>query len=382
MAVMRKRLCASLLVCLGIAAVAGPLWRVRAQNRTVDPHNAVQAVDPKAARPHVTNGDRGSTYHALENQAGKVTTRFVDAVAIGERTVDGRLSSRVTDAGGNDLSSLVVNHVDAVSDTLAFKLGDRPVLNAARLGGLRPTLDWNNQQAYSLWKDRSSAAGGLEWQDTLMRPRGARPRPQDWNALETRTEWNGGLSAVATRRRGPQVNVLTGKSTPSDVIVSHFYRDGVEMGVSYYYIADRLFAWYFPGLTEGSIDERRLQPVGGWPIAPDMGWVNTQDLAFYQFGTVLKQRGKVAKAADGWLRRIGRALAPTLSADDLGCDDLHWLDQTVFRYCCDQHDQCYSKYGCTSYSWWEWWSSWRCDACNFVVAFCFEAVGNLLYRFP
>ena len=40
-------------------------------------------------------------------------------------------------------------------------------------------------------------------------------------------------------------------------------------------------------------------------------------------------------------------VAPTLSANEPGCDGLHWLDGTVFRYCCDVHDLCYAKVGCT-----------------------------------
>jgi hypothetical protein len=67
--------------------------------------------------------------------------------------------------------------VDAESDSLEFKLADRPDISPrhmARRSGLRPTLDWSNEQAYSLWKDRDALdRSSLEWQDTLMRPAGA-----------------------------------------------------------------------------------------------------------------------------------------------------------------------------------------------------------------
>ena len=377
-----RNTCLALLAVGAAGAAVAPMWRLRAQSRATDPGANVQTVDPRASRPRATNADRGATYHTLERQATRVTTRFVDAVAVAERRPDGTMTARVADVSGNEQASLRLTEVDAVSDTLNFSMGGASVLNVARRSGLRPTLDWSNQQAYSLLRDRQSLDAPLEWQDTLARPPGRPAHPADWQATETRTEWQGGLSAVATRRRAPQINVITGKPTSSDVVVSHFFRDGVEMGVSYWYVADQLFAWAFPNLTEGYADPSRLKPVGCWPILNDMGWINTQNLAFYQFGTALKERGKVSENRGGWLDRVSSFLVPALRADEPGCDDLHWLDGTVLRFCCDMHDACYAKYGCTSTSWWEWWSSWRCDGCNLGVIFCFSTSGRVYYRFP
>ena len=56
-------------------------------------------------------------------------------------------------------------------------------------------------------------------------------------------------------------------------------------------------------------------------------------------------------------------------------DDLHWLDGTVLRFCCDVHDLCYEKYGCTSSSWWRVWSSWTCNSCNAGAIWCFAGGG-------
>lgn len=370
------------LAAVAASALVAPMWRLRAQSRATDAGTKVQAVDPRAARPRVTNADRGATYHTLERQARRVTTRFVDAVAVAERAADGTMTARVADVSGNEQASLRVTPVDTVSETLNFKIGTESVLNAARRSGLRPTLDWSNQQAYSFFKDSPAPDAPLEWQDAIVRPKGRQVRPADWQALETRTEWQGGLSAVATRRPGPQINAITGKRTASDVIVSHFFRDNVEMGISYWYDADQLFAWSFPGLTEGYADSTRVKAVGGWPIVNDMAWINTQNLAFYEFGTVLKERGKVSENRGGWLHRVASLAIPSLHANDLGCDDLHWLDGTLLRYCCDSHDICYATSGCTSTTWWQWWSSWTCDVCNMSVTWCFSTVGRIYVRFP
>jgi hypothetical protein len=380
-AVMRKRLYASLVVLVGVTALSGPLWRVRAQNRPLDSVNAVRSVDPKASPGRPTTADRGATYHAIENQAIRVTTTFVDATVSGERATDGKLTSRVLDSGGNELATFKVIHIDSGNDRLSFSIAEREIVSASPRGGLRPTLDWSNQQAYSLWKDHVREGTALEWQDALMRAGGASPRPQDWNALETRTEWGGGLSAVARRRRGPEINVLTGKPIAGDVVVSHISRDGLEVGVSYYYPADRLFAWSLPDLTEGYVDPKRLSAVGGWPITPDMGWMNTQNLAFYQFHTALKQPGSPEQGRRiGWLDRFEQFFAPSVRADTAGCDGLHWLDGTQFRPCCDEHDRCYASYGCAAYTWWWWGGPWQCEFCNAFVVFCFETGGHVLFR--
>ena len=77
-----------------------------------------------------------------------------------------------------------------------------------------------------------------------------------------------------------------------------------------------------------------------------------------------------------WLARLADAIVPTVHANEPGCDGFHWLDYTIFRPCCDLHDRCYAKYGCTWHTWWEVWSSWRCDACNIGFAFC------IMTRYP
>jgi hypothetical protein len=388
MSVPRKRLFATFLLLALLAGSAGSVWRVRAQNAPPAREVPVQTLNDRIPPASVTSGDRGVTYHTLEREATRVTTRFADAIAVADRAVDGQLSTRLTDLAGNDMVTFRVHHVDAESDSLEFTLADRPdrpARHAARRSGLRPTLDWSNEQAYSLWKDRDALdRSSLEWQDTLMRPTGAPKRNLSGMALQTDTEWRGGFSATAGRKIGTHISGVTGRQTTGVVFISSFRRDGIEIGSSQWWPQEQAFAWSFPGLTEGYVDASRLRQNGGWPLTPDMAWLNTQNLAFYQFHTLVKERGTVSARSGGWLDKIGAFIAPILHANEPGCDDLHWLDQSLFRPCCDRHDLCYSKEdpACGASSWWMFWSSWQCDLCNIQVVFCFGTAGHVYYRYP
>jgi hypothetical protein len=159
MSVPRRRLFATFVGLVLLTGSAGSVWRVRAQNAPATRRVPVQTLKDRMPPPSVTSGDRGVTYHSLEREAARVTTRFPDAVAIADRTVDGELSTRLTDLAGNDMVVFKVHRVDGESDSLEFTFAHRPDISArhtARRAGLRPTLDWSNEQAYSLWKDRDA----------------------------------------------------------------------------------------------------------------------------------------------------------------------------------------------------------------------------------
>jgi hypothetical protein len=283
-----------------------------------------------------------------------------------------------------------VHHIDAENDSLEFMLADKPdegAMHAARRSGLRPTLDWSNEQAYSLWKDRDALdRSSFEWQDTLIRPAGAQKRNLSGTPLQTDTEWRGGFSATAIKKVGTHISYVTNRQTTGVVFISTFRKDGIEIGSSQWWPQEQTLAWAFPGLTEGYVDASRLRQNGGWPLTPDMGWLNTQNLAFYQFHTLVKERGTVSARNKGWLEKIGGVIAPILHANEPGCDGLHWLDSSIFRPCCDSHDLCYTKEepACGANSWWMWWSSWRCDQCNIYAVACFMTGGvtHVYQRYP
>jgi hypothetical protein len=393
MSVPRKRLFATFVLLVLLAGSAGSVWRLRAQNAPAAGKVPVQTFKDRIPAAPVTNGDRGATYHALEREATRVTTRFADAIAVADRTLDGQLSTRLTDLAGNEMVAFKVHHVDGAGDSLEFTLANRPDMparHAAGRSGVQSTLDWSNEQAYSLWKDRDALdRASLEWQDTLMRPTGAPKRSPGDAALRADTEWRGGFSATVTKKVGTHVSYVSGRQTTGTVLISSFRKDGVELGSSQWWPDEQAFAWSFPGLTADSyLTAAHLKKNGGWNFTPDMAWLNTQNLAFYQFGTLLKTKGTVSKnrTPAGWLSRLGQFIAPTVEANDPGCDGFHWLDGTIFRWCCDVHDACYFKQdpNCTQSSWWMWWTSWQCDACNLDAVYCFASGGggHIYQRYP
>jgi hypothetical protein len=387
MSASRKRMFTAFFLFALLGGSAGPLWRTRAQNRAIPQQPPVQTLPDRVRPPQVTAGDRGVMYHSLENKATRVVTTFADAMAVAERGPDGQLSARVTDLAGNEVAQFKVHRVDAESDSLEFTLPGKAPRHAARRSGLRPTLDWSNQQAYSFWKDREALdSSSLEWQGTLMRPAGAPPRNLPGEALQTDTEWLGGASASVIKKVGTHTSYVTKRKATGVVFISSFKRQGIEVGSSQWWPEEQAFTWSFPGLTEGYIDATRLQPAGGWSFTPDMAWLNTQNFALHELHTAVATAGRVSQKQGGWLHTIGAFIAPALLANEPGCDNLHWLDQTIFRPCCDSHDRCYEKSSpaCTASSWWMFWSSWQCTQCNMWTVFCFKtgAGGSVFIRFP
>ncbi len=174
------------------------------------------------------------------------------------------------------------------------------------------------------------------------------------------SEWPEGFVARTVEMEEPAGRLL----------FTRLFQNGAEVGRLGWYPDAQVLHWSFPGLTRGTLSPERLGKIGGrWPFTPDMAWGNVQSLAFHRFHTRMKAAAKPQE--QGRLARLINLIMPTLSANDAGCDGLHWLDNSIVRPCCDNHDLCYQKYGCSYTSWWQVWTSWRCDACNTWVVFCF-----------
>ncbi len=331
--------------------------------------------DVTAAR-RLAPGDRGATYYWLEGLARKVTVRFPDATAVTERGADGMIRTRLADNAGNELATFQVGRVGSGADALEYRPSGRSAVVAARRADVHPTSAWAGRQAYQLWKDGQRRDGAaLEWRNGLMRRAGAPTRNLDDETQRIATEWPDGVTATVTRRFEVRPNVQTGGRFKGHAIISRFERRGTRIGSIVWYPEERVLVWKFPGVTTGYVTAERLKEVGGWTFTPDMAWANVQGFAFQHFYAQIQANGFVARnGSPGWLGRAAAFLMPTLSANEAGCDDLHWLDGTIFRQCCDVHDNCYSKYGCNWKSWWRWWSSWSCDTCNMGAAFCFLTI--------
>jgi hypothetical protein len=342
----------------------------------------LSAAEINAARG-LPADDRGPTYYWLEGLAHKVTVRFPDAIAVSERGADGQLRTRLTDRTQNDLATFNVDRIANSADVLDYQAVGRTPMLAARRADVHATLGWSARQAYRLWKDaHGNEPASLEWRDGFMRRRGAARHGRDDEAEQVTAEWPDGITAVVTKQEGPRRNVLTGERLQKGhVIVSRFHQNGVIIGFVAWYPEEKVLEWNFPNVTKGYLDPVRLKRNGGWTFTPDMAWASVQGFAFKHFHEEIVAKGFVAHngAKPSLPARVAAFFAPTLAANSIGCDGMHWLDGTLFRYCCDRHDQCYAKRGCDFTSWWTWWTSWTCSSCNSAAIYCFLDTGNTLY---
>ena len=369
-------------VCLGIVLVGVTLpvpWRPAALRAVPQAASSATAVRPAPAGQRFAGkpGVRGATYYGFEGQAVRVTTQFADATAVARRSVDGDIDTVITDRSGREAARMRVDPVDATTTVLRYAPADgNAPLHAYGDPSARPTLEWANRQAYGLWKDRAGASSdALEWRGDVIRRKGAPREDVAANPTAIDTEWANGLSSKSIRRSIKPYQPLKNRSVSGEVLVTHLYRAGTDIGTLNWFPSSGLLMWDLPGLTRGYIAPEHLKEFGGWPFAPDMHWLNLQAFAFQHYKSLIQSQGYVAQASPGWPSRIVQFLSPVLHADE-GCDDLHWLDGTVLRYCCDVHDFCYEKNGCTARSWWRVWSSWTCDYCNAWVVACFLSGGT------
>lgn len=361
------------------ALVAGP------QPPGATPVRTVAGGQPFAG----STGERGATYYALEGQTTRLTTAFVDgAKAFAERGIDGDLQTRLEDAQGNEINRFKVDRIDGVNDLLQYMpAGGVPVL-AQPNPNLRHTLDWANQQSHRLFQDRVVDGTRLQWKGGLMRAAGAVARTGD-DEREVRaveTQWANGLSARTERRAAKPGTTYRGKAVAGDVMSTTLRLNGVEIGDGAYFTMaqsqERLYVWHMPGLSEGEIGTQHLKPRhGGWLFTPDMVWMNLQTIGMYHWKTLIRDRGTVACQAPS-RNPIVQFFMPTVSANEAGCDGLHYLDGGIYRVCCDNHDRCYETSGCSSSSWW-YWGGWSCTYCNVAAVGCFfAATGADHVRYP
>ncbi len=330
----------------GAPVAAAPL-RTAPQTLAVNDANAADSVV-----------EMGATFHFLEGRAKRVTTRFKDYAAVAERRSDGTIHTSLADAAGNPVSQLAIEHQDSSTSDVLFKTPDeQTTLRVRARAEFKPTLDWANLQAYAFHRDGDSEKP--EWKGRFVRSHESRAADNlDEGVQEMRTEFDGAITARSTRSIDKRVGAVD---------VTTLYDNGLEVGRVLWVPGRQLLMFRFPGVTEGSANADSLKAMGGWKFRPSMAWATVQALAFYDFHKQMSTKGKVAR---NWLDRAIDAIEPSLSAD-AGCDGLHWLDGSIFRPCCDRHDLCYEKNGCSTKSWY-WLQSWSCTYCNVAVVSCFQ----------
>ncbi len=325
-------------------------------------------------------GEKGATYYALEAKTTRLTTRFRDGhVAVTERGLIGDVSTTVRDAGGNERARLRLTRIDAAHDIVRYDPAAGPSVQALSDPNVaRPTLDWATRQAYGLTKDGTD---NLVWDGGAMRPTNAARRDADRDVSDVETVWANGLVARLSRQTYSRREIAPGRAVQGPVMVTELTLHGVPVGTGAWFEQDQVFAYTLPGLMTGLVvigPENLKADYGGWPFAPDTTWLNLQIIAAHHFKTQRATPGAAARACESpQPGRLAQFFMPTLAANEPGCDDFHWLDGSVVRECCDDHDRCYSKSGCDSSTWWQWWKSWTCDVCNIAVVGCFFARGTV-----
>jgi hypothetical protein len=378
----------ALAVVVGLGSFGSPVLKGSRGGPTVTPPAtaAVQTVAGGTERIGARPGEKGATYYSLESQSTRVTTEFLDGSrSIGERGVDGSLKAVLTSEDGGEIHRLHVDTVQTGGSVLSFvpANGQPRVYRVAH--EVHPTLDWLNHQAHKLHRDRVTSDTALEWKAGLMRPADAPTSDAsdlDADVRLVETVWSNGLSARTTRQRPSGHHEIAGRTITGDVLATKVLRDGVDIGAANYFVNERIYAWHLQDVPDGWIADEHLQVrYGGWPFRPDMIWMNLQTIAKYHWRAVMNEKGFVARGGCSapqptLATRISSFFVPTLLANDPGCDDFHYFDGTLFRYCCDLHDACYEKAGCTSSTWWQWWSSWTCDFCNMNVIACVATGGG------
>lgn len=360
----------------------------------------------------------GTTFHDLEGQAQRVVATFDDAEVETRRGQDGAWQATLRDRRGRlraELSgqrghrSVQFRAAARPADAHAFELAD-----ATDVG-----LDWAAVQLYASWTDAETARregrafdpSAAQWDGHVRRDAVAKGRGPSAAQLASKIR--------SVRTTFPEVEVVatldehdrTAKKGRVDY--SKFtarVRDrqtGRDKGFIRWFDTAQVVTWKIEGGGAGVILPDRLPE--GWTFTPTMAWANVQAYYFAtrpqhvdRGGPIARRLGDLfarpaAQSALGqvaWLSGVPgvsqslpwRMALPAFGAlgtaaaaafNEPGCDNLHWLDNTIFRVCCDRHDQCYEKSGCSASSWrWPFSGSWQCASCNAQAVWCFCTLAN------
>jgi hypothetical protein len=333
---------------------------------------AVRTV-PSGVRVGGDPGKKGDTYYWLESRIVRSKARLGDTVVETDRRGDGKLHAKVVDGAGNDHGEFTGS-----STLLQFRQTTGEIVQAQNDSSERLTHDWVARQAYGLARD---GASNLVWDGGLMRSRRATRHDADKELDELETVWADGIVAKLDKHDFPPHEIAPGRIVKGAAWVTTLTVNGTPAGHSIWFERDQVFGYSLPGLMDGLVwigPEHVKEQYGGWPFKPDASWLNLQTIAAYHFRTLMARQGSVAKACEPPRQnRLAQFFFPTVHANEPGCDGFHYLDGTILRQCCDDHDRCYAKNGCSSNTWWQFWTSWTCTFCNAVVVSCFYISTNI-----
>ncbi len=349
-------------------------------------------------------------------------------MSIGDYLVESRRTKKgsITTLMGSELQP-IVRLVDASNNGHTLRLDVRtgrkkrrkaktsewrPVARLALQEEQARPLVWSALQLVYLW-DTPDFVREVERYAQKTR-RGSRARRRGARLPLVKTQWQGGLlRPVAVESEQRLANEFLGETGASTLVYDDMFASSEKTGSGF-----RTTLWKrSPGdhglvteepngpplglLVWNSTAERMsfsfgeqvsagvwtdldasVLPGGHFPFEPSMAWAEIQiRQSWFQFLRATARAASQTKAAGS---------LPRTNLDTIGCDGLHFLDNSSLRPCCDQHDLCYMA-GVThtgaacSYVSWFWpfcgqtpGCNWRCQQCNISAVVCFPL--NLVFN--
>lgn len=314
-----------------------------------------------SAAASAQNLEMGPRYDAMDALALRVRTTFADASARSVRESDGKIRTELRDSLGVE----TLLRLEIAGGQVRVTGMDGGTKAVARKLAVKPTMDWANALAYSLWRDRETLKNrpvrertALRWKDGYLRAgRGSDDAQQNAFNAEIRsvTTYFDEFVAYTVMRPAP----VKGFAPEFAGVLRRASTQELVGSIAWYADEQRL-TW---DVTGGGPGEATPATMGkAWPFRPNAAWANVQLRSFAQSYADVAERHE----------REGR-LGGVEAHNSPGCDGLHWLDNSNLRPCCDQHDWCYEARtpNCTYHSWWWWRGNWSCVACNIKVILCF-----------
>jgi hypothetical protein len=313
------------------------------------------------------NARMGVRYQIIDSEVERVVTRFASGEVTSLRSPDGSVITTLR-AGGKVIKN--------VSQPAQIRLTPKSSSSAAVLTINDRSLDFINADAYVAWRNRE--------------PRGAAYRPLSEEAaallvgqdpveladaasdLRFITMYTRDYEVLAKRTR-PSARIEQ-PNLPNFTAALRKRDTGELVAIMGWHEDEQTLVFRFMGEEPMAITNTVL-PQGRWSFYPNEAWADIQLLSLMKGrnSARLSQRPIVSATS----------LRPT-PLNDPGCDGLHWLDGTVYRQCCDDHDRCYETEWppCEAGKSWFFMGGWSCTFCNIEVVVCFATVYDIYGKFP
>ena len=311
------------------------------------------------------NARMGMRYQIIDSEVERVVTRFAVGEVTSVRSPDGSVVTTLR-AG----AKVVKN----VSQPARIKLTSKSS-PAETLTVNDRSLDFINADAYVAWRNHeprhvayrplseeaAALTGGrdpVELADAASDLRSVTMVTKDYEVLAKRTR-------PSARLEQPDLPNFTAALRKRDT--------GEVLAILGWHEDEQMLIFRFIGEQPMAITKTVL-PQGHWTFHPNEAWADIQLLSLMKGRNAIASRQSIVNLATP---------RPT-PLNEPGCDDLHWLDGTVYRQCCDDHDRCYETEWPPCEAGKSWWfqGGWSCTFCNIEVVLCFAAVYDIYKGFP